>query len=126
MSASHYENRTELLADEQLEKVVTEIAARNFPSPSSGNTYIGFQLRCGRLKRELRAYLSIYREHFDCYPSHDHLVAVGECIYPVFEKRDDWQSLSSPRTETLVVEEMRFSQIRQMADLHLSLLSTLE
>lgn len=126
MSSGGVQHQTELNADDQLEKVVIEIAASNFPRPSSSNTYIGFSLRCGRLKRELRAYISIYRRCFDCFPDGDHLMAAGECIYPIFEKRDDWKCLASPRQEVLVVEETRFSQLQQMADLHLSLLSTQE
>lgn len=119
MSRDHIDSEADFSDDDKLEKVVSEIAARNFPSPSSVNTHIGFRLRCGRLKRELRAYLSAYREHFDCYPSHDHLMAAGECIYPIFEKRGDWKSLASPRQEILVVEEMDFGQLQQMADLRL-------
>lgn len=126
MSNGRIDSGAGLSAEDQLEKVVSEIAARIFPSRSSMNTYIGFQLRCGRLKRELRAYISIYRKRFDCYPKDDHLTAAGECICPIFEKRDDWKCLASPRQEVLVVEETRFSQLQQMADLHLSLLSTQE
>ncbi len=122
MSTGSFENGSNCSADNRLEKVVNEIAARNFPSPSSGNTYIGFKLRCGRLKRELRAYISIYRKWFDCCPDYDHLISAGECIYPLFEKRDDWKSLSSLRPEILVVEEARFAQVQQIADLHLALL----
>ena len=116
MSTCRFENGADLSADDLIEKVVTEIAARNFPSPSSNNTYIGFRLRCGRLKRELRAYVSIYRKHFDCYPSYNHLIAAGECIYPLFEKRDDWKSLGSNRQEILVVEEVSFRQVQQIAN----------
>ena len=126
MSSGGVQHLTELNADDQLEKVVIEIAARNFPRPSSSNTYIGFRLRCGRLKRELRAYISIYRRCFDCFPDGDHLMAAGECIYPIFEKRDDWKCLASPRQEILVVEEMHFGQFQQMADLRLRYLSTQE
>ena len=116
MSTCRFENGADLRADDSLEKVVAEIAAHNFPSRSSNNTYIGFMLRCGRLKRELRAYVSIYRKHFDCYPSYNHLMAAGECIYPLFEKRDDWKSLASPRQEILVVEEVSFRQVQQIAN----------
>ena len=70
MSNCHFENGADLSADDLVEKVVTEIAARNFHKPSSWNTYIGFRLRCGRLTRELRAYVSIYLKHFDCYPDY--------------------------------------------------------
>ena len=114
MSTCRFENGADLSADDLLKKVVTEIAAGNFPSPSSNNAYIGFRLRCGRLTRELRAYVSIYRKHFDCYPNYNHLMAAGECIYPVFKKRDDWKSLALPRQEILVVEEFSFGQIQQM------------
>ncbi len=119
MSNGRIDSGAGLSAEDQLEKVVSEIAARIFPSRSSMNTYIGFQLRCGRLKRELRAYISIYRKRFDCYPDDDHLMTVGECIYPIFEKRGDWKSLALPRQEILVVEEMHFGQFQQMADLRL-------
>ena len=115
MSTCRFENGAGLSADDLVEKVVAEIAARNFPIPSSGNTYIGFMLRCGRLKRELRAYISIYRKHFDCYPNYIHLMAAGECIYPLFEKRDDWKSLGSSHQEILVVREVSFGQIQQIA-----------
>jgi hypothetical protein len=114
MSICRFENGADLSADDLLEKVVAEIAARNFPSRSSNNTYIGFRLRCGRLKRELRAYVSIYRKHFDYYPNYNHLMAAGECIYPLFEKRADWKSLASPRQEILVVEEVSFGQVQQI------------
>lgn len=124
MNRDHIDSGADFSVGDQVEKVVSEIAARNFPSPSSMNTYIGFRLRCGRLKRELRAYISIYRKRFDCCPDYDHLMAAGECIYPLFEKRDDWKSLSSPHPEILVVEEARFAHFQQMADLHLLLLST--
>lgn len=116
MSVCRFENGADLSADDLIEKVVTEIAARNFHKPSSGNTYIGFRLRCGRLTRELRAYVSIYLKHFDCYPNYNHLMAAGECIYPLFEKRDDWKSLASPRQEMLVVEEVSFGQVQQIAN----------
>lgn len=115
MSTCRFENGADLSAGDLLAKVVTEIAARNFPSPSSNNTYIGFRLRCGRLTKELRAYVSIYRKHFDCYPNYNHLMATGECIYRLFEKRDDWKSLGSNRQEILVVEVSSFDQIQQMA-----------
>jgi hypothetical protein len=114
MSTCRFENGADLSADDVVEKVVAEIAARNFHKPSSWNTYIGFRLRCGRLNRELRAYISIYRKHFDCCPNYNHLMAVGECIYPLFEKRDDWKSLGSSRQEILVVEEVSFGQIQQI------------
>lgn len=123
MSSGSVKHETELFADDRLEKVVTNIASRKFPSPSSGNTYIGFRLRCRRLMRELRVYISIYRKRFDCFPNNDHLTAAGEYIYPLFEKRKDWKSFPSPRTESLVVDEMSFGQVQQMADLHLSVLS---
>lgn len=116
MSNCHFENGADLSADDLVEKVVTEIAARNFHKPSSWNTYIGFRLRCGRLTRELRAYVSIYLKHFDCYPDYIHLMPVGECIYPLFEKREDWKSLASPRQEILVVEEVSFRQVQQIAN----------
>jgi len=116
MSTCRFENGAGLSADDLVEKVVAEIAARNFPIPSSGNTYIGFMLRCGRLKRELRAYISIYRKHFDGYPNYNNLIAAGECIYPLFEKRDDWKKTGSPRQEILVVEEFCFGQIQQIAN----------
>ncbi len=124
MSSGHVKHETELFADDRLEKVVTNIATRKFPSPSSGNTYIGFRLRSGRLRRELLVYISIYRKRFDCYPNDLHLTAAGECIYPLFEKREDWKNLASPRTESLIVDEISFGQIQQMADLHMSLLPT--
>lgn len=120
MSSGCFENGSDFSADNRLEKVVNEIAARNFPSPSSGNTYVGFRLRCGRLTRELHAYISIYRDRFDRYPGDDHLMAAGECIYPLFEKRDDWQSLSSLRREALVLVEARFGQIQHMVNLRIS------
>lgn len=120
MSNGRIDSGAGLSAEDQLEMVVSEIAARIFPSRSSMNTYIGFQLRCGRLKRELRAYISIYRDRFDRHPGDDHLMAAGECIYPLFEKRDDWQSLSSLRQESLVVVEARFGQIQHMANLRIS------
>jgi hypothetical protein len=115
MSTCRFENGAGLSADDLVEKVVAEIAALNFHKPSSNNTYIGFMLRCGRLNRELRAYISIYRKHFDCCPNYNHLMAVGECIYPLFEKRDDWKKTGSPRQEILVVEEVSFRQIQQIA-----------
>lgn len=115
MNRNHIDNGADFNVDAQLDRVVNEIAARNFPSRSSMNTYIGFQLRCGRLTRELRAYISIYRKRFDCYPDDDHLMTVGECIYPIFEKRGDWKSLASPRQEILVVKEMRLDQLQQLA-----------
>lgn len=115
MSTGPFEIGAGLSADDLVEKVVAEIAARNFHKPSSWNTYIGFRLRCGRLKRELQAYISIYRKHFDCHPNYNHLMAAGECIYPLFEKRDDWKSLGSSRQEILVVEEVSFGQIQQIA-----------
>jgi hypothetical protein len=115
MSTCRFENGAGLSADDLVEKVVAEIAARNFHKPSSWNTYIGFSLRCGRLTRELRAYVSMYRKHFDCCLNYNHLMAVGECIYPLFEKRDDWKKTGSPRQEILVVEEVSFGQIQQIA-----------
>lgn len=126
MITSGLNSEREFWADERLEELVTVIAARSFPSPSSGNTYIGFRLRCGRLKRELLAYLSLYRARNGCYPNHDLLMAVGDCISPLFEQRRDWKSLASQSWETLVVDELCFGQISLMANLHLPLQSTLE
>lgn len=55
-------------------------------------------------------------KRFDCYPHHDHLMAIGECVYPLFEDRRDWRGPGFASRQILVVEEMRFDQLQQMAD----------
>lgn len=100
---------------EALVRSVVDFVAQDFPHPSSTNMLMGYRLRCGRLYRELCAYLTSYHTGFGAMPDEQHLRVAGRLIYRRFEAKRDWTAFPN-RSEKLVVTT-EFSHI-QAATVH--------
>ena len=88
---------------------VVAVITKKFPQPSSTNTQIGFKLRCGRLYRELHAYIDLYRTVSGALPDEEHLEAAGRLIYERFSLGTDWCRFPNP--DEILVAISEFSEI---------------
>lgn len=103
---------------EALVRNVVDFVAQDFPHPSSANMLMGYRLRCGRLYRELCAYLTSYHAGFGTMPDEQHLRVAGRLIYRRFEAKRDWTAFPNPSEKLVITTD--FSHIQAATERELA------